>query len=184
MLKGKTGVVVGLAMLASISLSACGSGGGVPQAQVHKGTVPLDAIRVGTPETVFKEAMLTFVQDPAGCIGGKNQYLSRINNTDGGQYVVQAKNDLCYGIDVVHAKPVTKEVAIKTMQKLLPPNVKDVPTERAALVSKPNEPVREYAFGANYVGRVYYTDKSANEVRVVTIERIGGPAVAAAPQAQ
>lgn len=175
MLKGKTAQLLGVVILSSLSLSACTTGA-TPQASVNKGTVQLEAIRVGTPETVFKEAMITFVQDPLGSSYGKNQYLSRLPDANGGQYVIQAKNDVCYEVDVVHqGKSVPKEVALETMKRLLPANVKaDQPLIDKSTM-KASTPVETYIFDTNYIGQIFYADKNAKDVKVVSMTRVPKP---------
>lgn len=183
MLKGKTGAVVGLVILSSLSLSACtSSSSSVPQAQVHRGTVNLDAVRVGTPETVFKEAIMTFIPDANGTMEGKTQYLSRMPNSNGGQYVIQAKNDVCYEVDVIHTTPVSKEIALKTMKGLLPSNV----TDEAVITidNKTATPIETYQYGTGYVGHVFYKDKTGTAVSTVSINRVPTADVATGAQAQ
>jgi hypothetical protein len=170
MLKAKTAVVVGLVAFASISLSACTSSG-VQQAQVNHGTVRLDAIRVGTPEEVFKEAIMTFIPDPVGSQYGKNQYLSRLPDANGGQYVVQAKDDVCFEVSVVHAKQLApKTLAMETLHRLLPGNIKDEPVIKS--VPAKEGAIETYTFGKNYVGQVVYADKGATEARVISVTRV------------
>lgn len=171
MLKGTTAQFLGFVILSSVSLTACTSGG-QPQAAVNKGTVPLAAVRVGTPESIFKEAEITFVPDPNGAMAGKTQYLSRFQDENGGQYVVQAKNDVCYEVNVIHAtKPIAKEVALQTLQRLLPANV----TDKAVISAAPANqaaPIESYLYGKNYIGRMYYADKDQKDVKIVSLTRV------------
>jgi hypothetical protein len=182
MLKAKTAVVVGLVAFASISLSACGTTGANQQAQVNHGTVRLDAIRVGTPEDVFKEAIMTFVPDALGSQYGKNQYISRLPDANGGQYVVQAKDDVCFEVSVVHAKQLApKQLALETMHRLLPSNIKDEPVVKT--VAAKDGVIENYTFGKDYTGQVVYADKGASEARVISVTRIPS-AVATASQTE
>lgn len=174
MLKQKlaSGVCVTTTILSALLLSACGSEG-VQTASVSKGTVQLAHVRVGTPEEVFKQAILTFVEDPNGSIGGKTQYISRQPDATGGQYVVQAKDDLCFEVSIVHAtKPVTKVDALKTLEQLLPPTVvaENKPQiDDAGL--KAAQPTQIYKFGKDFSGRLQY-DK-AGDVTVISASRNG-----------
>jgi len=182
MLKGRTGLLVGMAVMSVMSMTACSTTGtsGTPQAAVNKGTVPLEAVKVGTPETVFKEALITFIPDSLGTNNDKTQYLSRFTDADGGQYVVQTKNDISFEVAIVHRdKTLTKEQALSRVARLLPSNVKDQPvlakTDKTGLA-----PVETYTIGKDYKGSLTYKDKGATEVSMVTVTRIA-PDVASAP---
>jgi hypothetical protein len=178
MLKGRTCLLVGLAMLSSVALSACTSTGGTPQAAVNKGTVSLEAIRVGTPESVFKEAIITFIPDPNGTTDQKNQYTSRFTDEAGGQYVVQAKDDISYEIGIVHReKTLTKEDALARLKRLLPMNVKDEPVVVTPATAK--NPSETYKIGDAYSGTIIYKDGNAKEATLVQVTRTAPVPVAA-----
>lgn len=180
MLNGKTAIAGLIAFASMASLSACTSQG-VSQAQVHKGTVPLEAIRVGTPERIFKEAIMTFIPDTGGTFGGKNQYLSRMKDGNGGQLVVQAKDDLCYEVSVVHTTPINKETGLQTIQRLAPANVKE---ELVLVGTEGATPVETYQLGKNYVAQVIYTDKAKKDVSVVSLKFTGPSPSEVASQGQ
>lgn len=187
MLKARTGLLVGMAVLSVVSLSACSTVGttGTPQAAVNKGTVPLQAVRVGTPESVFKEAIITFIPDQAGTTAEKNQYLSRFTDEAGGQYVVQAKDDLSYEVTIIHReKTLTKDDAIARMKRLVPLNVKDEPTVTTPIAKGAATPTETYKIGEGYTGTVAYKDKGATEVMAVTVTRLPGANVATTSQTE
>ena len=185
MLKGSTGLLVAMVMSAT-ALTACttaSNGGGAPQAAVNKGTVPLEAVKVGTPESIFKEAIITFIPDSFGTNTNKTQYLSRFTDSAGGQYVVQTKDDLSFDISIVHRdKPLTKEQALERIARLLPLNVKDQPVLEKT-VKTGASPVETYKIGSGYNGTIIYADKNATKVSMVEVTRIA-PTVATTPQAQ
>src|SRR4030095_859816 len=95
-----TGILLAQAAVLSLALTGCGSGNsGTPNA-APQGTLPLDSVKVGMPETAFQEAILTFVPDPKGSVGRKVQYLSRSFDATGGQYVIQCRDGRCFGVQV------------------------------------------------------------------------------------
>lgn len=183
MLKGSR-LLLGMALLSTITLSACSSGGtnGTPQAAVNKGTVPLEAIKVGCPESVFKEALITFIPDQTGTTKEKNQYLSRFTDPSGGQYVVQAKDDISFEVAIVHRdKTLTKEQAMATIKRLLPTNVTAEPVlVKAAKATG----VETYKVGTGYQAVITYKDKTMQDVSMVTVSRLPNADVAAATQPQ
>lgn len=184
MLKGSR-LLVGMALLSTVALSACTSGvtNGTPQAAVNKGTVPLEAIKVGCPESVFKEALITFIPDQAGTTKEKNQYLSRFTDANGGQYVVQAKDDLSYEVSIVHRdKTLTKDQAMATIKRLVPLNVTDEPVLQPA--AKNAGPVDNYKIGEGYTAMVAYKDKTKAEVSMVAVTRLPNANVASTAEPQ
>jgi hypothetical protein len=184
MLKGSR-LLVGMALLSTVALSACTSTGtnGTPQAAVNKGTVPLEAIKVGCPESVFKEAIITFIPDQAGTTKDKNQYLSRFTDPNGGQYVIQAKDDLSYEVSIVHRdKTLTKDDAMATIKRLVPSNITEEPKLETA--AKPANPVETYKIGDGYQGQLTYKDKTLKEVSMVTVTRLPNADVAGTAQSQ
>jgi hypothetical protein len=187
MLKATTGILMGMAILSVVSLSACSttSTNGTPQAAVNKGTVPLAAVRVGTPESVFKEAIITFIPDQFGTTKDKNQYLSRFTDEAGGQYVVQAKDDLSYEVTIIHRdKTLTKEDALARMKRLVPPNVTAEPTLATPVAKGAASPTETYKIGEGYTGAIAYKDKAATEVMAVTVTRVPGANVATTSQTE
>jgi hypothetical protein len=180
-LAGRPAQALGLIVAAAIGLAGCSS---TPNRQVMvtpQGTVALDVLKVGMPEGIFKGAIMTFVPDPKGTFGGKTQYLSRNKDANGGQYVAQCLNGMCEGLEVnLSGTPVTKEAALATLKQLLPA---DCPTASQIELDKSpgTEYIEVYHFGPQYLGRLFYTDKSKAQVRYVSAWRQAAPAASPAP---
>lgn len=163
-------IFTGAAILVALTLSACGKGN--EGQQVYKGAMALENVRVGVPETVFKEAILTFVKDPnpAASAGGKTQYVGRQNSAKGGQYLAQCKKDRCYLVQVYYIQnPVSRVEAMDTLKQLLP---NDAPEQSkvddtAIKEKKLTEPNEVILFGDKYLGEFIYTDKDATKVKIV-----------------
>jgi len=119
--KSASGLLLGSAIMLALGTTSCGSGNsGAPQA-TPQGTISLDSVKLGMPDSVFQDAILTFVPDPKGTMGGKIQFLSRGNDANGGQYVAECKDGACYSINIHYAgQPVPRSVAMETMKKLYP----------------------------------------------------------------
>lgn len=116
-----------------------------------QGTIPLDKISLGSPESSLREAVITFVKDPSAQAraGGKTQYLSREKTAAGGQYMVQCKDGAVFQISILHTdKPVAKETALVELKKILPP---ECPAQ-----SKVDEgTIKEtYYYGNDYTGEL------------------------------
>jgi hypothetical protein len=174
MLKVKTASMAVMALIAStVVLNGCGAG--TETASVRRGAVPLNKVRLGTPQNVFSEAVVTFAKDPNGSVGGKEQYLSRMQDAEGGQFVAQIKNDLCYELQVIQKdKFLTQEDAVKKMQNLLPaevvaqikPTVDDSKLDAA-------QPKEIYDWNGKYRTLLFYNDKSHKEVNMISATRVG-----------
>jgi hypothetical protein len=116
--------LLGSLTITLLGISGCASNDALYNEDVTAyGTVPLDKIRIGTPEMVLKEAKITFSQDESAAAnaGGKRQYLSREKTRAGGQYVVQCLDESVFEIDVIY-KPgsITKQGAEEISKKILP----------------------------------------------------------------
>jgi len=164
-----TSLLLTSALLVALGAAGCGSGSSVTPTATKQGTVNLEALKVGMPETTIKEAILTFVPDPKGSIAGKNQYLSRTPNANGGQVIAQCKDNQVFGLQIYHQnKPVGKEVAIASLKQLLP---SDVPPQSkvddAGLKSA--IPVEVYWFGDDYRGELFYTDATGSQVKILSV---------------
>lgn len=152
-------------------LTGCGSGGTQP-ATVRSGSVPLEQVRIGTPGSVFKEAVVTFVPDPNGSTGGKIQYLSRIKDPDGGQYLAQVKNNECYEVDIVIAdQALDKEQAVKKMEHLIPPSA--LSGVEPKVQSSPDKPIESYNFDNKFLGQIQYKDNTRKNVLMISAVRTG-----------
>ena len=111
-------------LILCLSLAACSSlDDEINKDVTASGTVPLDKVRIGSPEMLLKEAKITFAQDDnaQANAGGKRQYLSREKTPAGGQYIVQCIDNNVFEIDVNY-KPgsITRQAAEDLAAKLLP----------------------------------------------------------------
>lgn len=138
-----------------------------------QGTVDLDKVRAGVPETVFKQARITFAVDthPEASAGGKTQYLSRTYNAKHGQYVAQCKDDRCYELQVIYDPPVPRADGLATMAQILPP---DAPAETSVddtVLKSPKNPraLDIHYFGNKYLGIITYADKTGSQVKMVNV---------------
>jgi len=143
-----------------------------------QGTVPLDTIKLGTPDQVFQEALVTFVRDQSAQAnsGGKRQYLSR-GDAEGGQYMVQVKEGSCFEIMVLYKdKPVSREAAEQAMKKLLPdgaPAQSRVDDSSLAQTGGKGQDFHAiYYFGDDYLGDLAFVDKSGNRVKSLKVSNI------------
>lgn len=93
-----------------------------------KGYLAFEDVRLGTSEEKLRRAIFSYSVDKPGCVDGKTQYLSRIYDSKGGQYAVQCRDNQIYQIEVYHRQtPASKEIALATMQQLLPKDVQEQP---------------------------------------------------------
>ncbi len=164
-----TGFLIAYATLLSLTLTACGSGNSGTPSATPQGTLPLDSVKVGMPESVFQEAILTFVPDPKGSTGRKVQYLSRSFDAKGGQYVVQCRDGKCFGVQIYHVQnSPTREVAFESMKQLFPA---DLPAqskvEEKIEKDNPTCPVEVIYFGDNYKGELVFSDKDKKTVWMI-----------------
>ena len=163
-----TSLLLSSALLIAISVTGCGSGSSVTPTATKQGTINLDALRLGMPETTIKEAILTFVPDPKGSISGKVQYLSRTPNANGGQVIAQCKNDQVFGLQLYHFdKPIDKEVALASLKQLFPGDVPPQSRVDEKGMKDAQNPVEVYWYGDSYRGEVFYTDKAGSKVRMI-----------------
>lgn len=157
-----------VAMSVALTATACGSGN--DGRQVYKGAMQLENVRVGVPETVFKEAILTFVKDPnpAASAGGKTQYVGRQYSSKGGQYLVQCKKDRCYLVQVYYMQnPVPREEAMATLKQLLPQDTPEQSSVNTAGMKNASDPNEIIYYGDAYTGEFIYTDKDSGKVKIV-----------------
>lgn len=144
---------------------SCGSGEG---GGVKQGTVNVEGLKVGVPESVIKDAVLTFVLDesPAAKAGGRNQYLSRTKDSKGGQFSAQCKDGNCFRLEAIYETPITKEEAVDTLTKMLP-SAASAPTARAADAKNTDAGIEKYDAGENFVGELYLVEPKSDKVRMV-----------------
>ncbi|MFA7336419.1 MAG: hypothetical protein WC028_06510 [Candidatus Obscuribacterales bacterium] len=134
-----------------------------------QGTIALEKITLGIPESTLKEAMVTFVRDPSAqaSAGGKSQYLSRPKTTAGGQYMVQCKDGTVFQISEVFAEtPATKEPAIIELRKLLPTGA----PEQSRVEEKATSDV--YYYGNDYTGELNFKDTTKAQIVSLTVTNI------------
>lgn len=156
--------------LCALGLTACGTANksttAVPTPQ---GTIALDVVKVGMPESTFKDAILTFVPDtsPNATMGGRSQYLSRTKDASGGQYVVQCVGGQCKTIMVNHMnQAIGKDAALKTLQSLFPSDATPTPKEDDSQL-KSATPIIAVTFGDNYKGQLICADKAGSQVKLI-----------------
>lgn len=162
----------GLSILLSTVLSSCvQTGDGTGVAVTPQGTISLDKCKAGMPESVYKNAMLTFILDPTpgASLNGKSQYVSRKPDANGGQYVAQCKDDKCFELDVLYKdKPVSKEVALQTLGTVIPGDAQPQSrTDDRQLqdAKKFPQPMQLYVYGDNQYGALLcFTDSKADHV--------------------
>lgn len=137
------------ALIALIALSGC-SESYINEDVSPQGTISLERITLGAPESSLREAVITFVKDPSAlaCAGGKTQYLSRDKTPAGGQYMVQCKDGSVFQITVKHDTPVAKDTALVEMKKLLPA---DIPPQSRVDEGTASE---TYYWGSDYNGEL------------------------------
>ncbi|MFA6556295.1 MAG: hypothetical protein WCT03_07695 [Candidatus Obscuribacterales bacterium] len=126
-----------------------------------QGTIALEKITLGVPESTLKEAMVTFVRDPSAQAnaGGKTQYLSRPKTTAGGQYMVQCKDGTVFQISEVFAEtPTSKEPAVIELRKLLPPGA----PEQSRVEEKASSDI--YYYGSDLTGELIFKDAKKTQV--------------------
>lgn len=134
-----------------------------------QGTIALEKITLGVPESTLKEAMVTFVRDPSpqASAGGKSQYLSRPKTTAGGQYMVQCKDGNVFQISEVFAEtPTSKEPAVIELRKLLPPGA----PEQSRVEEKANSDV--YYYGSDLTGELNFKDAKKTQIINLTATNI------------
>lgn len=163
--------LIALAAIACATMNtACSSSKDTAAVPTPQGTIPLESVRVGMPETTFKDAILTFVPDPNGNILGKVQYLSRGRDANGGQYLAHCKDGRCFGLLVLHKEqPISKEQALSTMEKLFPTDkpAQSKVDDQQLKAGNVETPTETFYFGDNYKGELIYTDKSGSKVKYV-----------------
>lgn len=152
---------------AAFVLSACGSGEGGAPRTTSQGTVSLDSVKVGLPESVFKDSVLTFVPKEKAPDSKVTEYMSRTFNKNGGQVVAQCQDDQCGRIMVFHVeKPISKAAAEETMKALLPAVAGESPKSNRDK-NDGQKPIDKYEFEGGYKGSLLYSDNTAKEVIVI-----------------
>lgn len=169
----KNALSVSVALVSVVSLSSCTKNASNTTNVTPQGTVQLDTVKVGMPESTFKDATITFVVDPkpAATAAGSSQYLSRTYDKKNGQYVAKCKNGKCFVLQSLYVTtPIPKEDALESLKLLLPA---DAPPQSKVDDSqmksdKVKNPGEIYEFGDKYTGILQYTDKTGAKVTVVS----------------
>ncbi len=156
-----------LIALTAATLTSCTQGAN--NEVTPQGTIALDKITLGLPESTLKEAMVSFVRDPSAqaSAGGKSQYLSREKTTAGGQYMVQCKDGTVFQISQVFAEtPTSKEPAVIELRKLLPTGA----PEQSRVEEKATTDV--YYYGSDLIGELNFKDAKKTQVVNLTATNI------------
>jgi hypothetical protein len=160
-----------LALAAVCSLQmGCGSGSaGDPVVGTKQGTVNVEGLKVGVPEAIIKDAVLTFVLDEqqAAKAGGRNQYLSRSKDSKGGQFSAQCKDGNCFRIEVIYDTPITKEEALDTLKKLLPAAAGEPKLRPLGGTNNTDDTVEKYDCGDTFGGEFQLTEAKSDKVKMV-----------------
>jgi len=166
--KSASGLLLASAIIFALGTTSCGSGNsGAPQA-TPQGTLSLDTVKLGMPDSVFQDAILTFVPDPKGSVGGKIQFLSRGNDANGGQYVAECKDGACYSINIHYAgQPVSRSIAFDTMKKRYPV---EVPADLKG-TNKPKDNHEFFKISDEFEGALNFVDKKKEQVDWVSVWR-------------
>ncbi len=159
--------IAGASAVCVIAVTGCGSSEETVVRPTPQGTIELSLCKVGLPESTFKDAILTFIPDVNGSIQGKNQYLSRGKDPQGGQYVVQCRGDRCYELSVVYTTPVPKATAVSTDHQLLPDSVPAQSKDDDSQINKSATPMETIYFGNDYKTEITYADKAGTQVSSV-----------------
>jgi len=158
-------------VITAAMLTACSSTG-TQVATVRGGAVNLKQVRVGTPGKIFQDAAITFAPDPNGAVAGKVQYLSRLEDADGSQFVVQVKNNECYEISLINRnKQLSRDAAIAKMQNLLPASV--IAAGEPVVKPVPGRQADSFAWNKKFRGELDYTDASRKDVSMISATRLG-----------
>ena len=166
---------IAVAVLMSCSLTACGSGTtGDSGAVTPQGTINLEKLKVGVPEKVLDDAVLTFELDenPISRMGGKKQYMSKTNDSKNGKFLAQCRDGNCFELQAYYMEnPVTREQAMETVKGMLPstaPEQSRVDDEQLKS-GKTEKPVENIYFGEDYRAELVYNDKDASAVEMVNV---------------
>lgn len=162
-----------LALAAVCSLQmGCGSGtAGDAVIGQKQGTVNVEGLKVGVPESIIKDAVLTFVLDeqPAAKAGGRNQYLSRTKDSKGGQYSAQCKDGECFRIEAIYEVPITKEQALETVAKMLPTAASTPKLKPPGGVNNTDAAVERYDCGDVYGAELILVEAKSDKVTKVAV---------------
>lgn len=146
--------------------------------QGYKGVINLEGIRLGLPEESAKDAILTFVADPSVNQDGNTQYLSRVYDKRGGQYCLGYSKGQPVQLRVVYAQaPISKEEALVKLKAIVPAGAPEETRIDDAEVKagKKVGPVEYRYFGDRLKAEIIYSDKTATQVKLVSVRNIIKP---------
>lgn len=167
--------ILTLVILGSFGLVGCGSGTtGDGGAVTPQGTINLEQLKVGVPQKVLEDAVLTFEVDenPISKAGGKTQFMSRTKDTKDGKYLAQCREGYCFQLQAYYMEnPITKEQAVAVLKAMLPSSAPDQSRvdDDQLKDGKTEKPVEYYYFGDKYMGELIYADKSGESVTIVSV---------------
>lgn len=163
--KGKLLLAV-ISLAATVNIYGC-TGSDVADssnAVTKQGTIDVEKMSVGFPETILQKAVFSFALDdnPISHTGGKNQYMARNKTKDGATLLAQCKNGNCFELQRLYREtPIGKDDAVAVLNKMLP--------EGSPAQSRVDEKgaSEHYYFGEDYFGEIVYTpEKKASSVTV------------------
>ena len=161
-------VIPVLAIIVCLFQQGCGTGtAGDAVIGIRRGTVNSEGLKVGVPEEIISDAVLTFVLDEqaAAKSGKKNQYLSRSKDSKGGQFAAQCKDDKCFRLEAIYATPISKQQALDTLAKMLPTSASAPKLKQPVGAGKTM--IEKYDCGENFGGELTFTEPNSNKVRLV-----------------
>ena len=162
-------------LLISFCLVGCGSGTtGDSGAVTPQGTIDLDNLKVGVPENIIENAVLSFQLDenPISRVGGKNQYLSITKDKKGGTYIAQCKDGYCFELQALYqGEPISKEQALETVKHMLPERAPEQSKvdDSEVTAGKSDNPKEVTYYGDNFYSEIIYADKSGQKVQIVNV---------------
>jgi len=153
-----------MSVFSMLVLGACGIKHGAGNSGgSNQGSIDLDAVKVGMPESTFTDAKITFAPDPQAPINGK--YSSRRPNAQKGSYEVKCKDGRCFWLRVKYPEKesISKEEGLAALKLLIPG---DAPPE--SKVDDSANPLVLFDYGNKCTGVVEYTDKDDTKVSEVS----------------
>lgn len=156
-------------------MAGCSSKDPGTVSQGYKGVINLEGVRLGLPEESAKGAILTFVADPNVNQHGSTQYLSRVYDKNGGQYCLAYLNGSPMQLRVVYAQaPISREDALAKIKAIAPSNAPEETKidDSEVKAGKKAKPVEIHYFGDGLRAEIYYADKTAKTVELVSVRNV------------
>jgi hypothetical protein len=160
---------LGTAIFCVLLSAGCASTHTTPTTSgLPRGYLAFENVKVGISEENVKRAIFSFAPDPKGKLGNKTQYLSRNSDAQGGQYLVQCRNNQVYEVQVYHlAKPVSKVIALNTLKTLLPPEAQSEPAPKEDAQKNAKSGSELYHFRGTYGGELVHGGKDGAGVTII-----------------